>query len=199
MTSELETPKERLLSTASRLFYNEGIHSVGVDRLVTEAQVTRATFYRHYPGKDALVEAYLRAKHAELEAAVTDFTAEDDARAALDALLEFIGYNVSLPNFRGCNFINAAAEFPDPSSPVRVAIDEHRQWFLKTVTALAARLGHPDPIQAGQTLVLLRDGAFAGAPLGDPEAIRAGMRQAAAQLFDLPRSKEPPKRRRTAG
>jgi AcrR family transcriptional regulator len=188
MTLELDTPKQRLLATASRLFYNEGIHGVGVDRIVTEARVTRATFYRHYPSKDALVEAYLRATHAELETAVKQLIADDDPRAALEALLDFIGYNANLPNFRGCHFINAAAEYPDAASPVRGAVREHRQWFHSTVTELAARLGHPDPAQAGQILVLLRDGALAGAPLDDPESIRAGVRQAAARLFELPAS-----------
>jgi AcrR family transcriptional regulator len=185
MTSDRDNPKERLLATASRLFYNYGIHSVGVDRIVNEAQVTRATFYRHYPGKDALVEAYLRATHAELESAVEQLMADDDPRAALEALLDFIGYNANLPNFRGCHFINAAAEYPDPGSPVRVAVGEHRQWFQNTVTELAGRLGHPNPAVAGQILVLLRDGALAGAPLDGPESIQAGARQAAAQLFDL--------------
>lgn len=186
MTIEPETPKQRLLTTASRLFYDEGIHAVGVDRIVSEAQVTRATFYRHYPSKDTLVEAYLRATHADLESAVNQFMADDDPRAALEALLDFIGYNANLPNFRGCHFINAAAEYPDASSPVRVAIREHRRWFQETVTELAARLGHPDPAQAGQMLVLLRDGAFAGAPLDDPESIRAGLKRAAARVLDLP-------------
>lgn len=185
MTTELETPKERLLATASRLFYSEGIHGVGVDRIVNEAQVTRATFYRHYPSKDALVEAYLRGTHAELESAVKQLMTDNDAHAALEALLDFIGYNANLPNFRGCHFINAAAEYPDATSPVRIAVREHRQWFQETVTELATRFGHPDPAQAGQILVLLRDGALAGAPLDDPQSIRAGIKQAAAKLFDL--------------
>jgi AcrR family transcriptional regulator len=185
MTLVLETPKQRLLATASRLFYNEGIHGVGVDRIVNEAQITRATFYRHYASKDALVEAYLRATHAELETKMKQLMAHD-ARAALDALVDFIGYNAELPSFRGCHFINAAAEYPDPTSAVRIAVDEHRQWFRQTVTELAARLGHPDPAQAGQILVLLRDGALAGAPLDDPESIRDGVKSAAARLFDLP-------------
>ncbi|HEX3618520.1 MAG TPA: TetR/AcrR family transcriptional regulator [Solirubrobacteraceae bacterium] len=186
MTLEPETPKQRLLATASRLFYNEGIHGVGVDRIVKEARITRATFYRHYASKDALVEAYLRATHAELETRVRQLTAQDDARAALDALVDFIGDNAELPGFRGCHFINAAAEYPDPASAVRVAVGEHRRWFQQTVTELAARLGHPDPAQAGQTLVLLRDGALAGAPLDDPESIRDGVKSAAARLFELP-------------
>jgi AcrR family transcriptional regulator len=68
-------PKDRLLATASRLFYAEGIHAVGVERLVSEAAVTRATFYRHYPTKDDLVAAYLAETSRQIRAAV------DEARA----------------------------------------------------------------------------------------------------------------------
>ena len=70
MATDALSPRERLLATARRLFYTEGIHSVPVDRLVTEAGVTRATFYRHFPAKEDLVEAYLRATDADLRTAV---------------------------------------------------------------------------------------------------------------------------------
>jgi AcrR family transcriptional regulator len=183
MATDVITPRERLLGTARRLFYAEGIHSVGVDRLVSEAHVTRATFYRHYPTKEALVEAYLRATDADLRAAVDAAIAGDDPRRALEALLDLIAHTTEAPDFRGCHFINAAAEYPDAEHPIRIAIDDHRVWFHQTVTELARRVGHPDPEQAGQILVLLHDGALSAAQLDDRDAVRAAVRRAATDLL----------------
>ena len=184
MATDLDSPRERLLATASRLFYTEGIHAVGVDRLVREAGVTRATFYRHFPSKEDLVEAYLRAKDAELreavDAAATSGTKED----ALAAVFELVGTVTSTPEFRGCHFVNAAAEYPDPKDPVRVAIDDHRRWFFQTLIALARQAGHPDPKYAASVLVLLHDGTLAGADLDDPAAVRKTLRRAVGELLE---------------
>jgi AcrR family transcriptional regulator len=183
VTSAVLPPRERLLATARRLFYAEGIHTVGVDRLVAEAGVTRATFYRHYPTKEALVEAYLRATDDDLRAAVGDALAGDDPRRALGALLDLIGHTTNTPGFRGCHFINAAAEYPDAANRVRVAVRDHRDWFQSTVTELAAKLGHRDPVQAGQMLVLLHDGTLAAGQLDDPGAVRGAVKAAARKLI----------------
>ncbi len=183
MNAPIASPRDRLLDTARRLFYGEGIHSVGVDRLVTEAGVTRATFYRHFPTKEALVEAYLRATDADLRRAVADALAGESPENDLAALLDLIGHTTNTPGFRGCHFINGAAEYPDATHPVRVAIDDHRRWFQETATALAARLGHPDPAEAGQILVILHDGALVGAQLDDPKAVRHAVKSAALQLL----------------
>jgi AcrR family transcriptional regulator len=82
MSADTLSPKERLLETASGLFYSEGIHSVGVDRLVSEAGVTRATFYRHFPTKEALVEAYLRTADQRLRANVENALEGQDPQQA---------------------------------------------------------------------------------------------------------------------
>lgn len=195
MSTPAVSPRDRLLATARRLFYAEGIHAVGVDRLVTEAGVTRATFYRHFPTKETLVEAYLRATDADLRHAVDDALATDDPQQALRALLDLIGHTTNTPGFRGCHFINAAAEYPDAAHPVRIAIGDHRAWFQKTVTELTTRIGHPDPVEAGQILVLLHDGALAAAQLDDPEAVRRTVTNAALELLQL--AKKPAGRRRS--
>ncbi|WP_027006777.1 TetR/AcrR family transcriptional regulator [Conexibacter woesei] len=185
MAETEQKPRERLLSTARELFYGEGIHTVPVDRLVTEAGVTRATFYRHFPTKEHLVEAYLRATDADLRAAVDAAVAGSDPQASLAALLDLIGHTTNTPGFRGCHFINAAAEYPDPEDPVRVAIDDHRTWFQEVVTELAANVGHPDPVYAGHVLVLLHDGALAGAQLDDPRIVRTTVIRAARDLLGI--------------
>ena len=187
MAAITSSPRERLLDTARRLFYSEGIHTVPVDRLVTEAGVTRATFYRHFPAKEDLVEAYLHATDADLRAAVADALDQASPQQSAAALLELIGQVTCSAGFRGCHFINASAEYPDPGDPVRVAVADHRAWFQEMVTVLAAKAGHPDPDYAGRVLVLLHDGALSAAELDDPAQVRETVIRAGRELLGLPR------------
>jgi AcrR family transcriptional regulator len=184
MSNDVLSPRDRLIETASRLFYSEGIHAVGVDRLVRDAGVTLATFYRHFPTKEALVEAYLRATDQRLRRNVENALSNRDPRQALEALLELIDQRTSAPGFRGCQFINAAAEYPDNAHPVHIAVSDHRTWFRKVATDIASQVGHPDPDQAGQYLVVLHDGALVAAELDDQKAVQAAVKNAARQLLD---------------
>lgn len=184
MSKDAPSPRDRLVETASRLFYGEGIHSVGVNRLVSEAGVTLATFYRHFPTKEALVEEYLRATDRRLRGNVERALRDRNPRQALEALLDLIDQRTSAPGFRGCQFINAAAEYPDGAHPVHVAVSDHRAWFQKTATEIARELGHPDPDEAGQFLVVLHDGALVASELGDQQAVQAAVRSAALRVVD---------------
>jgi len=184
MSNDKRSPRDRLLDTASGLFYSEGIHSVGVDRIVRDAGVTLATFYRHFPAKEALVEAYLRATDQRLRGNVQNALTDRDPRQALEALLDLIGQRTNAPGFRGCQFINAAAEYPDTAHPVHIAVDDHRAWFRKVVTQIAREIGHPDPDEAAEFLVLLHDGALVAAELDDPKAVRTAVKNAALRLLD---------------
>ncbi|WP_394428812.1 TetR/AcrR family transcriptional regulator [Streptomyces sp. SGAir0957] len=165
-TSEART---RLLTTATRIFYTEGIHSVGVDRIIAEAQVTRATLYRHFKGKEDLVLAYLDLADRELRAQAE--AAQAGAESAADkvrAVCRTITAGIQSPGFRGCAFLNAAAEYPDRDHPVHRAVLAHRQWFLDTVTELLSHTGTTPAEPAGRHLVMLRDGAMASGCLSDP-------------------------------
>jgi AcrR family transcriptional regulator len=170
-------PRERLLAAASTLFYAEGIRSIGVDRLIAEAQVTKATFYRHFPTKDDLVVAYLRGRDGTIRGRLAQAAAlgAGDPRRTLALLLDGLADEVCGPGFRGCPFINAAAEFPDATHPVRLLIAEHRDWFRTALAELAAGCGHPDPARAAEALALLRDGAMVGGYLDGDTARRALM------------------------
>ncbi|TWP53386.1 TetR/AcrR family transcriptional regulator [Lentzea tibetensis] len=174
----MTSPRERLVETASRLFYAEGIHAVGVDRLVTEAGVTRATFYRHFPAKDDLVVEYLRAEHQKVRSGVDGAKLGRSAKDALIAIVDFVADSTCGEGFRGCPFINAAAEYPDPDHAVRRMIDEHRRWFRQELRKLAEEFGHPDPDYAAGVLVLLRDGALQSGELDDPEVVRRTLQRA---------------------
>ncbi|MCQ4209977.1 TetR/AcrR family transcriptional regulator [Streptomyces longispororuber] len=164
--------RSRLLTTASRVFYAEGIHSVGVDRIVAEAHVTRATFYRHFPSKESLVVAYLnevdRAMRGQVDAAVdAGLPAADTMRKISEAIAQ----GIRSPGFRGCAFLNAVAEFPDPDHPVHLAVLAHRQWFLDTVTGLLAKIREPSAEPAARHFVMMRDGAMAAGCLFDPDMV----------------------------
>jgi len=153
--------RDRLLRTASMIFYNEGINSVGVDYIVSAAKVTRATFYRHFPSKTDLVLAYLQAAHDAIEAHLTEVTVE--------ALSADICAQIGRPEFRGCAFICAAAEFEDEEHPIRRAVAAHREWYLGVVRDAFRAAGHADPESAARHFVMLRDGAFVAGDLGDAE------------------------------
>ena len=164
--------RERLLSTASALFYAEGLHAVGVDRIIAEASVTRATMYRHFRGKDELVVAYLTAIDEAVRAQVA--TARESAGSPDDvvrAVARAIAESVESQGFRGCAFLNAVAEYPDAEHPVHQAVTRHRDWFRETVTELLAATGDAAPGPAARHFVMLRDGAMAAGCLSDPAPV----------------------------
>ncbi|MFE5404476.1 TetR/AcrR family transcriptional regulator [Streptomyces sp. NPDC056580] len=164
--------RKRLLGTATRVFYAEGIHSVGVDRIIAEAQVTRATLYRHFSGKEELVLAYLDLADQGIREQVAAAQESDESAAGqVRAVARSIAEGIRSPGFRGCAFLNAVAEYPDPAHPVHQAVLAHRQWFLETVTDLLARAGREPADEAGRHLVMLRDGAMAAGCLFDPQLV----------------------------
>ncbi|MFB7312077.1 TetR/AcrR family transcriptional regulator [Streptomyces sp. NPDC056192] len=161
--------RERLLRTAGQLFYAEGIHTVGVDRLVAEAKVTNATFYRHFRSKEDLAVAYIGSVDQAIRTQIGALMAAD---APTDGILRGIGASlveqIRSPGYRGCAFLNAAAEFPAPDHPVHRAVVQHREWFLQTITGLFAEITDASAEYAGRHFVMLRDGAMSAGYLGDP-------------------------------
>jgi AcrR family transcriptional regulator len=158
-------PRERLLTTASRLFYSEGIAGVGVDRIVAESQITLATFYRHFPSKEDLVIAYLEGVHDVIAERITAATTQTRSPETVRALGAQVLAELGQEGFRGCAFINAASEFEDPGSRVRQVIASHRQWYYDTVRRAFADAGHSYPGNAARHFVMLRDGAMTGGAL----------------------------------
>ncbi|MFF0345319.1 TetR/AcrR family transcriptional regulator [Kribbella sp. NPDC004875] len=164
--------RARLLNTATRLFYADGLHAVGVDRVIAEAQVTRATLYRHFPSKDDLLVAYLTQADDAIRAR-TDATRSSgaDPDDIIRAVAQAIADDIRGPGFRGCAFLNAAAEYPDPAHPVHQAVLKHREWFLTTMIELFSTTAKTDAEPAARHFVMLRDGAMTAGCLTDPERI----------------------------
>ena len=154
--------RTRILDAAAVLFYTEGIRAVSADRIIAAAGTTKVTFYRHFRTKEDLVVAYLQAQSARIRAAAEQLSG--DPCAGLLQLAEAMGAETCVPGFRGCPFINAAAEYPDAGSPVRAAVGRP--------PALAARRGLRP---AGAPLGARRPGA-ARRPAADAARRRHGPR-----------------------
>jgi len=178
--------RERLLAAASRLFYREGIKGVGVDRILEEAGVTRATMYRHFAGKEALVVAYLESEDATLRGYFADAEADGGTPTELlGRIIDTIALDITSYHTRGCPFVNAAAEFPDADSAVRRIVTAHRTWLRQSLSELARAAGLPDPEASAAALVLLRDAALVGGYLDGVEVTAPAFVATARQVAGL--------------
>jgi AcrR family transcriptional regulator len=176
--------KIRILATADGLFYSEGVHTVGVDRIISEAKVTKATFYKYFRSKDTLIVAYLQGRDQRAREFLGEVHARfDTPEQRLRGVVAEIADELKRPGFHGCPFINAAAQFADPRHPVREAVTVHREWYSGTVEDLFRGMGHPRPGDAADDFFLARDGAFAGANLGDPIAAHAALLRAIQRVI----------------
>lgn len=181
--TEASPARRRLLDTATGLFYAGGIHAVGIDRIIAEAGVAKATFYNHFPSKDDLVVAYIEEQDRLGRAAVAALP-KQPPREMIAAIMGRISEAVVAGGWRGCPFLNAAAEYPDPTSPVRQAIDARRSWYHKSLQDLLAADGDPHPSVTASLLVALSDGLLESAYLDDPESVPGLVREGVARLLD---------------
>jgi AcrR family transcriptional regulator len=180
--------RERIVRAAGDLFYAEGIHAVGVDRVTAAAGVAKATLYQQFRSKDELVAACLQRRAEHWRASVADpvLALPGSAARRVGAVFERLGKAFATPGYRGCPFINAAAEYPGPDGPVAAAIAAHRAQVRGLFAELLA--GVPAARRAALTdqLVLLYDGTMVGAQLDQgPRAARRA-RTAARQLLEGP-------------
>lgn len=177
---------DRLLDAGERLFYAHGITSTGVDAVAAAAGVTKPTLYAHFGKKSELVAAVLRRRHdlrmAELEAWLEPF-------APRDRPLEVLGWlwnsYAGKQNERGCAFLNAAAELPDPADPGRAASQEEKARLLDLLTGLCRAADLVQPETLGSQLLLLIDGLGGRVVVGGPDAAVTGADDAyrAAQVL----------------
>ena len=146
---------DRIATVAGDLFYREGIHLVGVDRVAAAAKVTKRTLYRYFRSKDELVAAALRC--APRIRFPHDGTAQERIDGAFTAMIEFLRDT----DYRGCPYIIVSAELVDPKHPARIAVkslvEKRRQWFAQR----AAEAGAGEPALLAEQLDLLFDGALA--------------------------------------
>ena len=177
--------RERIIEAATELFYAQGLRAISADKIIERVGITKVTFYRHFRTKDDLVVAYLE-RRAELErtdVVATLARADGDVDEAIRLLAENVGAVSCAPGFRGCPFINAAAEYTNPDHPVRQAVAVHRRWFKAVLEEMIAPLGLSEPTSTADQLVLLRDGAMVSGYLGDPATVSRSLHRAARAVI----------------
>ena len=164
------------------MFYRDGIHATGVERLARHAQVSKRTLYQHFSSKDRLVEEYLRRIHDtggmpnEKALAAVNATARNRLLAIFDS--------PPADRFRGCPFHNAAVEAADEMPGVHEIVREHKLWFIARLVDVAAQAGAHDPYQLGHQLAVLFEGATALATSLNDTAALLHARSAAEVLID---------------
>jgi AcrR family transcriptional regulator len=179
---------EKLLSTASRLFYANGVRAVGVEWIVAESGVAKTSLYRHFQTKDELVAAFLEREDREFwqqwDGVVA--AAPGNPKAELMSLLDWIGKRVSRDGYRGCPQINVAAEFADPEHPARRIRRRHKVEMFERLRDIVGRIGVTRSDDTAVQLALLIDGAFTSdGRLSKTNAVRILQNGAEALLGDL--------------
>jgi AcrR family transcriptional regulator len=183
MTTAPSAARDRILDTAFRLFYARGLRAVGVDTIIGESGVAKATFYKHFPAKDDLIAAYLDRVDGIWTGQLRDAAAAAGPAPAdqLIGLFDALRTACRRDGYRGCAFINAAAEAA-PDTPAHDRTIAHKQRVLAWLRDLAEEAGAENPERLARALALLLDGALASGALdADPEAVEVA-RATAAQL-----------------
>jgi AcrR family transcriptional regulator len=187
---------DRLLAAANELFYAEGVHTVGIDRVIERAGVAKASLYSTFGSKEELIRAYLQQRADARKRRVSERIARcDDPRDRILAVFDVLGERAAEPNFRGCAFINARAEGRRGEDGFTRVCDETRAWLRALFADLARDTGAADPERLGAELVVLYDGATVGAAMdGDASAIPRARAMAEALLDAQAAAGRPPKR-----
>jgi AcrR family transcriptional regulator len=166
--------RDRILRTASELFYKRGVRAVGVDLVVEEAGVAKTSLYRHFRTKDALIAAFLTREDEDFwgcwdrVAKMNDDQHKSDPARELEAHLVWIAERVSRPNYRGCPQLNVAAEFPDADHPAHLVASAHKQELRRRLKGIAERLHVKRPDELAGQLSLLINGAFVSSHVLSP-------------------------------
>lgn len=177
--------RERILDTASELFYRDGYHAVGIDTIIARSGVAKMTLYRHFASKDDLIAAYLERSNAEFMAWLEDAIAVvDEPRAGLVAAFDAVGKLATSARCLGCTFQGAASEFPEMDHPGhRVALD-HKRAVRNRFAELARDAGLRDPDGLAAQLLLLMDGSWVAARMFGPDNHAKSVGEAARALID---------------
>src|SRR3977135_2545532 len=185
--------RDKILETASDLFYKQGVRAVGVDLVVEKAGVAKTSLYRHFRTKDDLIAAFLEREDLDFWRTWDRVAAQHakDAKAELDAQLGWIGERVGKQNYRGCPQINVAAEFPEADHPARKVAKAHKREMRRRLRLIAERLNAASPDELAGQLSVLINGAFVSTQIFEPGEATPLLRRAADALVSA--SKRLPK------
>jgi AcrR family transcriptional regulator len=176
--------RERLLAAAEELFYEEGVHSVGINRVLARADVAKDTLYSAFGSKEALIRAYLARRRDRAVTRLTGAIAgQDDPREKILAVFDSQATVFREPGFKGCAFVAASSEAP-PGGVIETDATEYRTWRRNLFTDLARQAGAADPGQLGQQLNVLYDGAELTASMDHNPGIAAATRNVVTVLLE---------------
>ena len=177
--------RERILATASELFYRDGIRVTGVDTVVEQSGVSKTSLYRLFDSKDTLIAAYADERD-QVFWAWWDGVEEQhagDPRALLEALLSGIAEKIGRPAYRGCPFLNLATELPDKNHPGRVIAQDNKEDMRARLATIIAKLGVGDPNRTASQIALIINGAFVTGLIAEPADLRGDLIDAAMKLL----------------
>jgi AcrR family transcriptional regulator len=184
-TGRERSARERLLDTASELFYRYGYHAVGIDTIVERSGVAKMTLYRHFPSKDDLIAAYLERADAEFwDWLDGEIARVDDPKAKLVAAYQATAKLATSAQCLGCTFQAAASEFPELGHKGHQVALEHKRRVLGRLAGLARDAALRDPDELAAQLLLLMDGAWVAARMFGPANHAASAATAAWALIE---------------
>jgi AcrR family transcriptional regulator len=185
------SPRQRLLAAADELFYNEGIHHVGIERVIEKAGVAKGSLYYNFAGKDDLIKEYLLGRHAAWTERINEGMADAGTPAdKILAVFDVLGTLFDEPGYRGCSFMNAVAEASEDGPETRAAA-EFRAWLHTLFGDLVAQLEVDDPQQLTEQLVILYDGAVGAAQMDHSPRAAQTAKSLAALVVGAAARREP--------
>jgi len=191
--------RDRVLDSASALFYRDGYHAVGIDTIVAESGVAKMTLYRHFRSKDHLIAAYLERSNAEFwDWLDGEIAAIDDPKAKLGAAFDAVGKLATSARCLGCTFQGAASEFPELDHPGHMVALAHKRQVLDRFSELAGDADLSDPDGLAKQLLLLMDGAWVASRMFGPTNHASTVAAAARALIDSHAARASPRRSRSS-
>ena len=173
------------MAAADELFYEEGVHTVGIDRVIEHAGVAKGSLYYTFGSKDELVRAYLTRRHeARRDRIVAHVAGRESPKDQILGIFELLEELFAEPGFRGCAFLNASAEAQAGTAAEQVC-ETSRAWVQELFIGLAEQLNASDAHALGRQLVMLYDGATVSAQLDKDPSIASDARAAAATLIEM--------------
>lgn len=184
-TADKPTPRERILETASRLFYAEGIRAVGIDRIILESDVAKRTFYHHFDSKNRLILTFIKKRDKDWQSwfsAQLEARRKDGPLAVFDAMADRLGHR----DFRGCAFINTMVEMADFSSEIHQAAQAHKKAVIALIEDWLKGHGINGDIPAlAYQFMLLIDGAIVATVRDGKAASALEAKKIAARLLEV--------------
>jgi AcrR family transcriptional regulator len=164
--------RDRLLDAADRLFYQEGVRAVGIDRLLAEAGAAKASLYQHFGCKDQLVASYLERKTMDARATIEAYLADTPPSQRALKFFDWVAEWAESKDFRGCPLQHTVSELTDAAHPARAIAHGQREWFKQRLVEWSTAAGVKDAKAIGRALVVLFDGAVAGSEVDGPQRAR---------------------------